>query len=163
MDKQGLDRSDIMKYFLIIYVIPLLLISCGSSKSECSETRALSINPSEGIGPYQLGMSEADLISVLCPEFTKKVSKALFSDKETTYYFIENMSFLFRNNRLNEIAVWGTFTGSLDDIDVDYNKETLEEYGEVIEYKGEYRILDIPHVSFGIENSDEGKFIKIFK
>jgi hypothetical protein len=162
MAKYGLDRNDIMKYFLMIYVIPLFLISCGSSKSECSELRELSINPTEGIGPYQLGMSEADLVSVLCPEFTKKVSKALFYDKKTTYYFIKNMSFIFRNDRLKEISVWGTFKGSYEDIDLDYDKETLEAYGDVVEYKGEYRILDIPHISFGMENSDEGKFIKIY-
>jgi hypothetical protein len=64
------------------------------------------------------------------------------------------MSFIFRSNRLKEINVWGSFKGSFEDIDVDYSKELLENYGEVIEYKNEYRILDIPHITFGKETSD---------
>ncbi|MFT3902951.1 MAG: hypothetical protein QM727_07240 [Niabella sp.] len=108
-------------------------------------------------------MTEEELIDILCPEFTKKEAKTCFFDKKTTYYFLENMSFAFRNDRLKEIYVWGTFKGSFEDIDLDYDKEFLETYGEVIEYKGEYKILDVPHISFGKEDSDEGKFIKIYE
>ena len=64
---------------------------------------------------------------------------------------------------MKKINVWGKFKGSFEEIGVDYDKKLLESYGEVIEYKGEYRILDIPHISFGMGNSDEGKFIKIYK
>jgi len=152
-----------MKHIFIFIITTFFLTSCGSSEHRCSETRELSINPSKGIGPYHLGMTEEELVDILCPEFTKKEEKAWFSKKKTTYYFLKNMSFIFRNDRLKEINVWGTFEGSFDDIDLDYDKEFLETYGEVIEYKGEYKILDVPHISFGKEDSDEGKFIKIYE
>ncbi len=73
------------------------------------------------------------------------------------------MSFIFRHDKLQEINVWGSFKGSFEDIDVDYDKELLEMYGNVVEHDGEYRILDVPNIAFGKENSDEGKFIKIYQ
>lgn len=153
----------IMRHFSLFITLFFFIASCSSSKPGCAETRELSINPEEGIGPYYLGMAEQDLVDILCPGYIKTEEKAWFSDKKTTYYFLENMSFVFRNDRLNEINVWGSFKGNFDDIGVDYDKELLEIYGEVIEHNGEYRILDVPHISFGKENSDEGKFIRIYK
>ena len=147
---------------ILIFTI-IILSACGSDKSKCSETRALDIKPSEGIGPYKLGMSEEELISILCAGFIKKEEESWISGKKTTYYFLENMSFIFRHDKLQEINVWGSFTGSFEDIDVDYDRELLETYGDVVEYKGAYRILDEPHIEFGKEDSDEGNYIKIFR
>lgn len=152
-----------MKHFFITVYTIIILTGCGSDKPECSETQPYEIVPSEGIGPYVLGMTEEELISILCDGYVKKEEKALFSSKATTYYFLKNMSFICRKGRLQEINVWGSFKGSFEDIDVNYDKEYLEKYGDVIVHDGEYRILDVPNIAFGKENSDEGKYIKIYR
>lgn len=153
-----------MKYSILSLTVAIFLFACDPPVKKCTETRDLPIIPTVCIGPYKLGISEQELISILCPEFDKKISKALFNDNVTTYYFIENMSFVFRHNRLQEIYVWGSFSGTYDNvIDVDYSRDILEEYGEVIEHNGEYRILDVPKIAFGLENHEGGKYIRIFE
>ena len=130
--------------------------SCDRNNKLCEETRMLSIIPGERIGDYELGMNEEQIKDLLCSGFEKKSEEGLLNKRRTTYYFIENMSFVFRNNILLEINVWGTFKGSFKEIDLNYDKPLLEEFGDVIVHKGEYRILDIPGISFGKEDSEEG-------
>lgn len=148
----------------IITILSLFIfVGCSFDKSLCSEKRILDIIPSEGIGPYQLGMTEDELINILCSEYDKQQSSAWFSNRKTTFYFIENMSFIFRDNNLKEIRVYGSFRGNFSDIDLEFNKDQLENYGDVIEHEGEYRILDIPNIAFGIEGEDEKKYIRIYQ
>jgi hypothetical protein len=143
-------------------LISLLVVGCSNDGPPCEETNDLAIKPGFSIGPYSLGMTETELLEVLCDEHKKVKESSIWSDNIKTLYFIQNMSFIIKNKRLRELNVWGTFKGSYDDLGVDYDRESLEAYGEVIKYKGEYRILDIPGISFGFEDGDVGKYIKIF-
>lgn len=145
-----------------ILISSFLIVGCSSKETQCEETNELTIEPGHAIGPYNIGMRESELLDVLCNDFAKDQESALIGDNETTYYFIQNMSFIVRNKRVVEVNVWGTFKGTYEDLGVDYDKESLEEYGEVIKHKGEYRILDIPGIAFGFEDGDAGKYIKIF-
>jgi len=106
-----------IRLFVIAIVISMI-VGCNTVEDRFPETRELTINPEKGIGPYYLGMTEEQLIVILCPNYTKKEDNAWFSDKKTTYYFLDNMSFKFTKNRLKQITVWGTFKGSYEDIDV---------------------------------------------
>lgn len=152
----------LIKQKLFILFISSLIFSCSEDKL-CYEERELEIIPQQGVGPYYIGMTENKLKEILCKNHKYKESKAWFSDKTKKYYFIENMSFILKNNKVFEINVWGKFYGSYKDIDTNYDRELLEYYGEVIKHKGEYRILEIPGIAFGFENSDEGKYIRIFR
>jgi hypothetical protein len=60
----------------------LIIVGCNLSDNRCSENRKLTIDPSTGIGPYYLGMTEEELVNVLCPEFTKKQETSWFSVKK---------------------------------------------------------------------------------
>ena len=148
-------------HFLLLTWV-MLILSCSNKENLCEETNELSIEPGVGIGLYKLGMTESELTEILCKNFSKKFEKALIGNNETTYYFIKNMSFIFHKNYLSEINVWGSFKGTFEDLDIDYDKESLESYGEVVEHKDEYRLLDVPGISFGLESGENGKYIKIF-
>ena len=149
--------------FLFIFIASVILIvGCDKKVNLCEETNELSIEPGIGVGLYKLGMTENQVTDRLCKNYSKKTEKALIGNDETTYYFIKNMSFIFRKNHLEEINVWGNFKGAFEDLGVDYEREDIETYGEVIQHNGEYRILDIPGISFGLESGDNGKYIKIF-
>src|SRR5660398_44364 len=123
---------------IFIYSLLLFTLSCSVSKKECSEENAYEVVPGVGIGPYKLGMSESELLSVLCPQFTKKTNDSWFGKGDKTYYFIENMTFTIEKGRLKEIVAWGSFKGKFRGIDLDYEKEDLEQLGEVIKHNGEY-------------------------
>ncbi len=148
---------------VFIFSLLLLTISCSVSKKECSEINAYEVVPGVGIGPYKLGMKESELLSVLCPQFTKKSNDSWFGKGDKIYYFIENMTFTIENGKLKQIVSWGSFNGSFRGIHLDYEKEVLEQLGEVIKYKGEYRIIDIPYITFGIPGTDEGSGFTIYK
>lgn len=150
-----------LRPFLITLLIVQLFCSCGNDKL-CYEERELEIIPKIGVGPYHLGMTEDKLKNMLCENHMYQESKPWFSDEIRKFYFLENMSFILKNERVVEINVWGRFNGTFDEIDTDYDKEFLEYYGEVIEHDGEYRILDIPGIAFGLEDGDEGKYIRVF-
>lgn len=149
-----------MKTMLSILLL-LFLISC-SNKEVCEELNDYALIPGIGVGPYKIGMSEEKLKNILCKSYNKKEIEAWFSGDVTTYYFIKNMTFKLENHRLKKIIVWGSFSGMYEDLDVDYTLEEIEYYGEVIEHKGEYRILEKPGISFAFEDSEEGKGISIF-
>jgi|GEM_PF-195314 len=151
-----------MKQTTLIILLFSLFTSCSSDHKLCYERRELEIIPKEGVGPYKIGMTEAKLKQNLCKNHKFKESKAWFSRNSKKYYFIENMSFVLENNRVSQIHVWGKFNGTYEDIGTDYDREFLEYYGEVIKHKGEYRILEVPGIAFGIEGSEQGEYIKIF-
>jgi len=151
-----------MKRF-IFYILLLCSLSCSVSKKECSEEHAYEVIPGIGIGPYKLDMSESDLLNILCPQFTKRKNDSWFGKGDETYYFIENMTFTIKQNKLKEIVAWGSFKGHFRGIDLDYSKEDLEQLGEVIRYKNEYKIIDLQYISFGVPETDEGSGFTIYK
>jgi hypothetical protein len=154
------NKLNIMKFTLSLIVI-LIFLSC-SKKPQCEEMNEYPIVPGVGVGPYKIGMSEKSLTDLICKPFNKLEKNAWFSDDVTTYYFIKNMTFVLKNHRVKEVVVWGSYSGMYDELNVDYTYEELESYGEVITHNGEYRILEIPGISFGIEDSEEGKGISVF-
>ncbi len=145
---------------ILIVLILFSFLSCNN-ENLCHETNDYEIIPGKQIGPYLLGMKADKLESLLCKPF-KKVNRGLFTKNEYLYY-IDNMSFIVKNGRVIEINVWGSFKGAFEEINVDYDRELLEYFGEIVKHKGEYRILDIPGIAFGIEGRDEGKYIRVFK
>lgn len=151
-----------MKRTLTLFTISILLLGCFGNDKLCYERRELKITPQIGVGEFKIGMTENSLKSKICNNHKVTTSKPLFSDKEITLYFIENMSFVLENSRVIEINVWGNFIGTYEEIDTDYDIELLEYYGEVIKHEGQYRILDIPGIAFGFEDGDEGKYIRVF-
>lgn len=149
---------------LLVVCVLLIFNSCSNNDNLCSEIRPFKIMPAKGVGFYRIGMTEDRLVKILCRNHKFKESKPWFSDKTKKYYFIKNMSFVLENDRVSEIVVWGSFKGSFDDIDLDYDKEFLQlYYGELTKYEGEYRLLKYYGIAFGLENSSEGKYIRIFK
>ena len=151
-----------MKNYISVVIFFVFILSSCSTKELCSEHNNYEIVPSIGVGPYKLAMKESAFLKLVCKGYNKDEHKSWFSDDITTFYFIENMTFIFKNARLRKIVVWGTFRGMYEDIDVDYNLDELEQYGEIIKHKGEYRILEVPGISFGDENDEEGKGISVF-
>lgn len=155
----------IARTYLFLFSLMLIFsLSCESSKKPtCREERSLDIFPSEGIGPYLLGMPEDELLGILCKGYVEHVFTPRTTKIKETTYIIDNMSFKCTNSRLEEITVWGSFSGTYLDIDTDYDKELLEIYGDVIEHEDEYRILDHSNVAFGLEDSDTGPYIRIYR
>jgi hypothetical protein len=148
--------------FFVFLILCFSCISCQAEKPTCKETRPLNIVPGVSIGEFQLGITEKEVVGILCSGYTRKSEKAIIGTKETLYYFIKNMSFIIRNGKLQEINVWGDFKGSFEEIDVDYDKNLLETFGDVVIHKGEYRVLNLPGIAFGLEDSDTGKYIRVF-
>lgn len=69
-----------MRLILRSIIISLLVavIGCSNDSPRCEETNDLAIEPGFSIGPYGLGMTETELLKVLCDEHKKVEESSSF-------------------------------------------------------------------------------------